>query len=83
MSTSTLTSKGQVTIPATVRRRLALNPGDQVIFVELEGGGYKLAPLNLPITALKGAVSKPAKAVSLEAMEAAVQAHAAERSKRR
>ncbi len=33
MQTSTLTSKGQVTIPAEVRRRLGLMPGDQLAFV--------------------------------------------------
>ncbi|PZS01131.1 MAG: hypothetical protein DLM70_12420 [Chloroflexi bacterium] len=30
---STLTSKGQVTIPIEVRRHLGLNQGDKVIFV--------------------------------------------------
>ena len=33
MEASTLTSKGQVTIPAEVRRRLGLKPGDRVAFV--------------------------------------------------
>ena len=78
-----MTSKGQITIPADVCRRLSLAAGDKVIFVELEAGGYKLAPMNLPITALKGVVTKPAKAVTLEAMDAAVRAHAAKRAKRR
>ena len=83
MSTATLTSKGQITIPADVRRRLSLAAGDKVIFVELEGGGYKLAPVNLPITALKGIVPKPDREVSLQDMEEAIIAGAVERSKRR
>lgn len=33
MQTSTLTTKGQVTIPADVRRRLGLHPGDHVAFI--------------------------------------------------
>jgi AbrB family looped-hinge helix DNA binding protein len=37
MQTSTLTAKGQVTIPAEVRRFLNLKPGDQIAFV-LEDG---------------------------------------------
>lgn len=37
MQTSTLTVKGQVTIPAEVRRRLGLNAGDQVAFVLRDG----------------------------------------------
>lgn len=32
MLRSKLTSKGQVTIPATVRRKLDLQPGDELIF---------------------------------------------------
>jgi AbrB family looped-hinge helix DNA binding protein len=37
MQTSTLTVKGQVTIPAEVRRRLGLNAGDRVAFVVRDG----------------------------------------------
>jgi antitoxin PrlF len=37
MQTSTLTAKGQVTIPAEVRRFLNLKPGDQVAFVVEDG----------------------------------------------
>jgi AbrB family looped-hinge helix DNA binding protein len=33
MATSTLTTKGQVTIPAEVRRQLGLKPGDRVAFI--------------------------------------------------
>jgi len=34
---STMTSKGQVTVPAEVRRQLKLNPGDRVVFREKDG----------------------------------------------
>jgi AbrB family looped-hinge helix DNA binding protein len=33
MKTSALTTKGQVTIPAEVRRQLGLKPGDRVAFI--------------------------------------------------
>lgn len=33
-----ITSKGQVTIPKHVRDRMGVKPGDEVIFVEDEGG---------------------------------------------
>ncbi|NCA88743.1 MAG: AbrB/MazE/SpoVT family DNA-binding domain-containing protein [Gammaproteobacteria bacterium] len=33
MQTSTITSKGQVTIPAEMRKQLGLEPGDQVGFI--------------------------------------------------
>jgi AbrB family looped-hinge helix DNA binding protein len=36
-----ITEKGQVTIPVEVRRKLGLNPGDEVEFV-LEGNGDRV-----------------------------------------
>lgn len=33
-----ITSKGQVTIPKSVRERLGLKPGDQIEFIEDRGG---------------------------------------------
>jgi antitoxin PrlF len=38
IATSKLTSKGQATVPSSVRKRLALKPGDTVIFEESESG---------------------------------------------
>ena len=35
--TSTLTSKGQVTVPIDIRRKLGLRPGQKVEFVERDG----------------------------------------------
>lgn len=40
---TTLTSKGQLTVPAEVRRMLGLKQGDKVVF-QLEGQEVKLAP---------------------------------------
>jgi antitoxin PrlF len=36
-STSTISSKGQVTVPQEIRKRLGLEPGDRVEFVAEEG----------------------------------------------
>lgn len=41
MRTSTMTAKGQVTIPAELRERLGLSPGDRVAF-ELDDGALRL-----------------------------------------
>jgi AbrB family looped-hinge helix DNA binding protein len=38
MDDSTITSKGQVTIPKAVRDRLGLKPGDRVVFTVLQDG---------------------------------------------
>ena len=44
MEKSTVTAKGQVTIPPGVRERLSLRPGDQIEFVE-ENGIYRIRKL--------------------------------------
>ncbi len=72
MSTSTVTSKGQITLPRDVRRALGLDAGDKVDFVEVDGG-YKLVPVRSDVRALKGRfagrVDRP---VSLEEMDDAI-----------
>lgn len=47
MPTATVTSKGQVTIPASVREGLGLHAGDRVDFVRLDDGSFKLRPASL------------------------------------
>jgi AbrB family looped-hinge helix DNA binding protein len=37
MATATISSKGQITVPVEVRRRLGLKEGDQVEFVFVDG----------------------------------------------
>jgi antitoxin PrlF len=41
---STISSKGQVTLPQDIRNRLGLSPGDRVEFV-VEGGQTLIRPL--------------------------------------
>ncbi|MCF4164339.1 AbrB/MazE/SpoVT family DNA-binding domain-containing protein [Zavarzinia compransoris] len=79
MSSATLTSKGQITIPQKVRQDLGLSAGDRVDFVRLPGGGYAVIPASASIKSLKGIVPKPATPVTLEDMEAAIQAGATRR----
>lgn len=73
MSTATITSKGQVTIPASVRQRLGVNPGDRVEFVEMENGVFQLVAASRDIHSLKGVVPKPAKAVTIEEMNETIE----------
>lgn len=72
MSTATLTTKGQVTLPAEVRRALGVAEGDKLSFTPLPDGGFRVAPANRDAASLKGLVPKPKKPVSLEDMEAAI-----------
>ncbi len=72
MATATLTSKGQITIPAVVRTALGVDSGDRVEFVEVTPGHFEMVAATQPVTALKGLIRKPAKPVSIEAMNAAI-----------
>jgi AbrB family looped-hinge helix DNA binding protein len=47
---STITSKGQLTIPVEVRRMLGLKRGDKVVF-QLEGREVRLAPADSRLAA--------------------------------
>ena len=42
MPSTTMTSKGQITIPVKVRRALGLKPGVRIDLYELEDGSYAL-----------------------------------------
>jgi len=76
MATATMTSKGQVTIPAEVRHRMGLDTGDRIEFVELETGGFAIKPAIDDVRSLKGALRKPEKPVSVLDMNAAVRKRA-------
>jgi AbrB family looped-hinge helix DNA binding protein len=72
MSSATVTSKGQITIPLEVRQRLNLEAGDRVEFVELPEGGFAIKPAIHDVKSLKGMLKKPAKPVSTESMRQAI-----------
>ncbi|WP_290906082.1 AbrB/MazE/SpoVT family DNA-binding domain-containing protein [Aquabacterium sp.] len=72
MTTATVTSKGQITIPANVRQSLHVDAGDRVEFVELEPGQFLFMAANRSVTELKGMFGKPSKSVSIEEMNQAI-----------
>lgn len=72
MPTATVTSKGQITLPAEVRRSLGLKPGSRVAFVLVDEGTYELVPATGTVRSLRGRVPSPATPVTVEQMEAAV-----------
>ena len=45
MELATLTSKGQITIPVSLRRRMGIDTGDQLVFYE-DGGRIVVAPMS-------------------------------------
>ena len=78
MELSTITSKGQTTIPAHIRRKLNLNADDKLHFV-VEADHLLVIPAKRSIKELKGIIPKPDSPVSIEGMNAAVLDEAAER----
>jgi AbrB family looped-hinge helix DNA binding protein len=72
MTTATVTSKGQITIPANVRQALQVDVGDRVEFVEVDPGRFEMIAATRSVKDLKGMFGKPAKSVSIEDMNKAI-----------
>lgn len=72
MTTATITSKGQVTIPKDVRTRLCVGAGDRVEFIEINKGVFQIVAATRDVKSLKGIVPKPRKAVTLKDMDEAI-----------
>lgn len=70
MRASSITSKGQVTLPAVIRKQLNLKTGDRIVFT-LEGNKIIAEPVSGDISELFGLI-KSDRTVSLEEMEAAI-----------
>ena len=57
---STITSKGQITLPAEVRRYMDLKEGDRILFVrDAERVTIEKLPLNTPSEEVFGSLSRP------------------------
>lgn len=73
MPSSTITSKGQVTLPKKIREHLHLKAGDRVDFTVDEEGRVLVQPAGANLEGLWGLLHEPGrKPVSLEDMEAAI-----------
>ncbi|MEP7457031.1 AbrB/MazE/SpoVT family DNA-binding domain-containing protein [Phyllobacterium sp. SB3] len=68
MPVATLTSKGQVTIPVSVRNALGIDTGDRIDFVQTEDGAFTIVAATLPVTTLKGLLGKASQTVSIDEM---------------
>lgn len=76
MSQSTVTSRGQTTLPKDVRRALALTPGDQLRYVILDDGQVRILRTR-PVSDLAGILRRDGQVpVSLADMDAAIAAGA-------
>jgi antitoxin PrlF len=80
MPVSTLTSKGQTTIPKEVRDFLRIAAGDRLDFVPQADGTVTLRAATVEVAALKGILHRQGmEAVSLAEMERAVRDRAGRR----
>ncbi len=71
MSASTVTRKGQITIPKTIRDRLGVREGEKVLFV-MRGDEVVLKVLRGTILDLKGSVKASAHPEDFENIRRAV-----------
>jgi antitoxin PrlF len=74
MTTATITSKGQITIPASVRAAMSLEAGTKVQFVEVAPKRFEIIPINRSLMDLKGMFAHKAlkRPVTIEEMKEAV-----------
>ena len=64
MSEATLTSKGQITIPADIRKLMSISPQDRVTFTPMPDGTVVMRAKTKSIKDLKGML-KPPRGVSV------------------
>jgi antitoxin PrlF len=69
---ATVTSKGQVTLPAPLREKLGIRAGSKLDFSVQANGHIEIEVINGTLKDLKGILSKPSRALTLEEMEAAL-----------
>jgi antitoxin PrlF len=76
LAVSTLTSKGQATVPSQIRRHLKLKAGDRLEFVVEPDGRVVLVPATVDISDLKGMLAPAPRRVSLRKMAAVIRRRA-------
>ena len=79
MPISTITSKGQTTIPGEIRRLLKLKAGDRIEFLVEADGKVVLVPVTVDVRELKGLLAPAPRRVSIEDMDMAIRKRAGRR----
>lgn len=69
---STMTSKGQITIPVDIRKKLGLHTGNKINFI-IKENAVEIVPVDVSVKSLKGMVPKPANPISVEEMNKAIE----------
>ena len=68
MAEAAVTSKGQITIPADVRRAMGLQPQDRVVFTVMPDGTTVMRAKTRNLQALAGSLKRPRKKVAVKNM---------------
>lgn len=69
---TTVTQRGQVTIPSEVRRRLGIKPRDKVTFRIEDDGGVRIVPQRYTLETVFGSVAPLRRPEDFEAISRAV-----------
>lgn len=74
MPATTVTSKGQVTIPKVIRDAMGVRPGDRVRFVRRSDGTVVVEPETVDVRSLAGILKgKLKRTLTIEAMDEAIE----------
>ena len=71
MTTATITTKGQITIPKLVREAMHIHSGDRIEFIRINDDRYEIVAATKDIQKLKGMV-KTKQHVSIDEMNNAI-----------
>ena len=80
MSESTISSKGQVTIPKAIRTRMRLKVGDRLCFVVEADGSVRLAAATRDVSTLGDILPRPKRRATVDEMQLAIRRRAAKHS---
>jgi antitoxin PrlF len=80
MSESTISSKGQVTIPKAIRTRLHLKVGDRLRFVVEADGSVRLAAATRDVSTLRDILPRPKRRATVDEMQSVIRRRAAKRT---
>jgi antitoxin PrlF len=81
MSESTISSKGQVTIPKAIRTRMHLKVGDRLRFVVEADGSVRLAAATRDVSTLRDILPRPKRRATVEDMQSVIRRRAAKRAR--
>ncbi len=66
---TTVTSKGRLTIPVAIRRKLGINPGDRVAFVIDGENGARVRRVEHDLRSLQGVIPTPSGLVTTDDLD--------------